>query len=551
MLPMRYDTTLEIIEAAFDKYSSENAYTCEGHTITFAEVATKSYAFASYLQNDLNLKPGDRIAIQLPNVLQFPIVFYGAILAGLVVVNTNPLYTSREILHQLKDSGAKALVVLANIAHKSAEIIDKTAVESVILTEFADIHPQPKRLLINLALRYIYRSVPKFSYSCKVLPLLDCLANDGSQYNRVMSKTDQVMMLQYTGGTTGISKGAMLTQGSLATNVWQLVSHMPRAFREKEEVFIACLPLYHIYALNIHLLSSFGYGGHNILIPNPRDIPSFVKAIRSVGFTAFVGINTLFNALSRNKEFQSTVDFSRLHVCCSGGMALTEDALHTWESVTGSEICEGYGLTETSPVVCAAKVGEAKSGYVGTAVPETELKVVDDDGNSLPRGEVGELCVRGPQLMKGYWQRPDETEKVMTADGWFKTGDLVEICENGLVKIVDRKKDMIIVSGFNVYPNEIEDVVCQHPDIIEAAALGVPHKESGEIVKLFVVAGDPELSEQDVVKYCKKYLTAYKVPKQVEFCKELPKSNIGKILRRKLRDEEPLRKTQKVESCTS
>lgn len=532
----RYENTLDLLESAFATYPDRPAYTCMGHTLTYKEVDELSARFASYLQNEAGLKQGERIAIQLPNILQFPIALYGALRAGLVVVNANPLYTSRELKHQLIDSQAKALVVLSNIAHTAAEILDSTQVEQVIVTNLADLHPWPKRQLINFVVKNIKKLVPKFNFPVQI-DFLHTLAKSSASrpFSPVSVEPSTLMVLQYTGGTTGVSKGAMLSQGNLASNVWQLQAHLPEAFSETSEVYIACLPLYHIYALNLHALSAISAGHHNILIPNPRDLPSMVKALKSSNMTFFIGINTLFIALCRFPAFKA-LDFSRLKMTTSGGMALTEDAAQNWTSVTGCSISEGYGLTETSPVISSNHVGGGIIGSIGFPVPETDVILLDESGKEVNVGEVGELCARGPQLMLGYWNKPEETKQSMTDDGFFRTGDMATKDEHGAYRIVDRKKDMIIVSGFNVYPNEVEDVACLHPGVVEAAAVGVPDESSGEIVKLFVVLDDKSLTQEDIRTFCKTKLTGYKVPKIVVFRDELPKSNVGKILRRELRD---------------
>ncbi len=532
----RYSNVPDLIEQAFSRYADKPAFTCAGYTMSYGDVDRASRRFASYLQNELGLEHGDRIAIQLPNVLQYPVAFYGAIRAGLVIVNTNPLYTPRELKYQLMDSGARALVVLSNVAAGAASIIGETQVEHVILTDFADMHPAPKRWIINSVVKYVKKMVPEFSFE-KSIPFRKAVTTPARELKPFSPASDTLLLLQYTGGTTGVAKGAMLTHGNLASNAWQMITHMPNAFEEGNEVYIACLPLYHIYGLQMHAVDSFSHGGHNILIPNPRDLAALVDALKNLRMTVFVGINTLFNALCRYEKFKQ-LDFSRLKVTASGGMALTEDASRLWTKTTGCQINEGYGLTETSPVVCGNQTGSIQPGTIGRPLPETEIRVIDEEGNILGPDQVGELCVRGPQVMAGYWQKPEETKKVLSDDGWLKTGDMAVIQQDGYVRIVDRKKDMIIVSGFNVYPNEVEDVVCQHPDVIEAAAIGIPNKESGEVVKLFVVSGNPQLTKEDIRAFCKENLTAYKVPKIVEFRQSLPKSNVGKILRRELRDEE-------------
>ncbi len=531
----RFENVIDLVNHALSRYGDRPAYTCLGHTIRFAELDARSRVFASYLRNELGMLPGERIAIQLPNIIQFPVVLYGAIRAGLVIVNINPLYTAREIKHQLNDSGAKALVVLANVASAAAEVREQTGIEHVIVTELGDEHPGLKGHLMNFVVKRIKKMVPDFSIP-GALRYRDVMKHRARKFPAPEADAQTLLMLQYTGGTTGVSKGAMLSHGNLASNVWQMISHMPVAFDEAKEVFVACLPLYHIYALNLHALAAFSVGSHNILIPNPRDLDSLVKALRSVPFTVFIGINTLFRALVRYDAFK-TLDFSTLKLTSAGGMALTEDAAKGWHDTTGCKVCEGYGLTETSPVLTGNPADAIRLGSIGKPLPETELRILGDNDQEVAQGEVGELCARGPQVMSGYWGREAETAKVFTSDGFFRTGDMATCCDDGYYRIVDRKKDMIIVSGFNVYPNEIEEVLATHPGIVEAAAIGVPDSESGEIIKVVVVAEDPQLTVEDVLAFCHKNLTRYKVPKRVEFRSELPKSNVGKVLRRQLREE--------------
>ncbi|MDO3386590.1 AMP-binding protein [Gilvimarinus sp. SDUM040013] len=526
---------VDVFAEACRDYADSPAFTCINHTISFRELDELSARFASYLQNHTNLKPGDRIAIQLPNVLQYPVAVFGALRAGLVVVNTNPLYTATELKHQLTDSGAKALVVLANVAGHASEVVAETDVEQVILTELADLHPPLKRTLINFVVKHIKKMVPAFSFNNSI-PFNKALASGATRpWQPVSGIPDDVAVLQYTGGTTGVAKGAMLTHRNLVANMLQVNLHMNDVFKKNQDLFVAPLPLYHIYAYTIHCMCALSLGNHNLLIPNPRDIPGFVKALKGVPFTCFVGLNTLFNALIRNTDFRA-LDFSNLRCTSSGGMALTHDAAKRWEELTGVPVSEGYGLTETSPVVCINPRFSIKLGTVGVALPETEVKVISEDGESLPVGEAGELCVRGPQVMKGYWQRPEATREILDDEGWLKTGDIATIDEDGYVKIVDRKKDMINVSGFKVFPNEVEDVLCEHPDIVEAAVVGVEDEESGEVVKAFVVCSNSELTEKEIRSFARESLTGYKVPHYVEFRDELPKTNVGKVLRRKLKE---------------
>jgi len=472
----RYKTLLELVDSALSTYGASPAYTCTGHTLSYSDLDELSARFASYLHHDLNMEPGDRIAFQMPNILQYPVAMYGAIRAGLVVVNVNPLYTPRELKHQLKDSGAKALVVLSNVAKAVSEVVDETDLQHIIVTDFADLHPFPKRQIINFVVKRVKKLIPEFSFKSSIA-FRDTVAKGAKPLKAFELNENDLVALQYTGGTTGVSKGAMLTHGNLASNVWQMISHMPEAFRQSKEVFVACLPLYHIYAFNLHGLCALSYGEHNVLVPNPRDLDSMVKDLNNIQMTVFVGINTLYVALCRFPGVKD-IDFSKLHISSAGGMAMTEDATKMWKELTGCEVSEGYGLTEASPVLSANVIGSIKAGTIGVPLVETEIKLVDDDGNTVPKGSVGELYGRGPQVMAGYWKRPKETAEVITEDGWLKTGDMAMYIESGHLKLVDRKKDMILVSGFNVYPNEIEDVVSQHPGVVEAAAVGVADERS-------------------------------------------------------------------------
>lgn len=528
-------TALAVVEHAFKTYPERPAFVCLGCTVTYREIDQKSAAFAAYLVNELGLQPGERIALQMPNIVQFPIALYGAIRAGLVIVNVNPLYTKRELKHQLNDCNAKAIVVLSNVAEALAEVVAETSIEHVIVTDIGDFMPWLKAKLVNFACKHIKKMVPNFSLPSSI-PFNKALSV-GKRYSApsIARQPDDLLVLQYTGGTTGLSKGAMLSNRNLMENVRQIKTHLPEFFSEEAEIFAAPLPLYHIYALNLHLMAGFSNGALSILIPNPRDLPSLFDVLKPFQPTVFVGINTLFNAMLKHPRFKD-IDFSKLKVTAAGGMALATETAHAWEEATHCKVSEGYGLTETSPVVCANPLAAIKAGTIGLPLPDTELKVINENGETLPANEPGELCVRGPQVMQGYWQNPEATAQVMTADGWFKTGDIGVIRDDGYVKIVDRKKDMIIVSGFNVYPNEVEDVAAMHPNIIEAAVIGVPMSQGGEQVKIFVVTDDEQLTEEDVIAHCREHLTAYKVPKHVEFRDSLPKTNVGKILRRELRN---------------
>lgn len=526
----------DVFASAVSKFSDRPAFTCLGNTLTFGDVDKLSANFASYLQHHTNLNPGDRIAIQLPNLLQHPVVVFGALRAGLVVVNVNPLYTARELKHQLNDCAARVLVVLANIADTASAVVPETEIEQVIVTEIADLHSPVKRLLINGVAKYVKKMIPEFSFSQQISFRNAMAMGSTRDLTKVDCKPEDIAVLQYTGGTTGVSKGAVLTHRNLVANMEQVREALKGLIEEGKEFYIAPLPLYHIYGFILHGMCLFVSGNHSLLIPNPRDIPAFIKTLKGQPFSGFVGLNTLFNALMNNSEF-AKLDFSKLRCTSSGGMALTRATALRWEKVTGCPVTEGYGLTETSPVVSYNPAEAIQLGTVGVPVLQTEIKVVDENGQELPNESPGELMVRGPQVMQGYWQRPDATAETINAEGWLKTGDIAVIKDDGYIKIVDRKKDMLIISGFNVYPNEIEDVVSTHEKVMEAAAVGIPDKKSGELLKLFVVKADASLTEEEVIAHCRKNMTAYKIPKQVEFRDELPKSNVGKILRRELRDE--------------
>lgn len=532
----KYKNMVDVFEQAVKKYGDRPAFSAVGATLTYKDLDTQSRNFAAWLQNKTDLKPGDRIAVQMPNISQYPVVVFGAMRAGMIVVNTNPLYTTREMEHQFNDSGAKALVVLANMAENAEKVLPHTSIEHVIITEVADMHSPLKRTLMNAAVKYLKKMVPPFNIpgAHKLPAVLSAGARE--KFTPVDIKLDDLAVLQYTGGTTGVAKGAMLTHANLVANLTQVRPMLEDQIEEGKEVVIAPLPLYHIYSFTLNCGIMMEAGAHNILIPNPRDIPGFVKELQKQKFSAFIGLNTLFVALCNNEEFQD-LDFSGLKLTASGGMALTSDTAKMWERVTGCEISEGYGMTETSPVVTFNPRSAIQIGTIGLPIPSTVIKTIDDDGNETPVGEPGELCVKGPQVMRGYWQRPDDTQKSFTEDGYLKTGDIALIQEDGYIRIVDRKKDMIIVSGFNVFPNEIEDVVTSHPKVVECAAVGIPDAKSGEAVKVYVVPTKEGVTANEIKEFCRERLTAYKVPKHFEFRDELPKSNVGKILRRELRDE--------------
>lgn len=531
-----YSNILDVVDESVRKFRDRPCFSNLGTTLTFHEVDTLAGQFASFLQHELGLKKGDRIAIQMPNLLQYPIVTIGALRAGLVVVNTNPLYTPKEMKHQFRDSGAKAIVILANFASNLQEIIRDTQIESVVITEVGDMVPFPKNFIINSVVKYVKKMVPSYSLP-QAYSFREAL-RIGSQraYNEVKMTMDDLAFLQYTGGTTGVSKGAMLTHQNIIANMLQIVSWMKGLLKPGEEVIITALPLYHIFSLTVNSMTFMYFGGHNILITNPRDIPLFIKTLKQYTFTAMTGVNTLFNALLNHPQIKE-VNFSKLKLSVAGAMALQKSVAERWKQETQSPIFEGYGLTEASPVLCCNPItGGDIVGTIGMPLPSTVVRLLDDDGNEVPLGAEGELCATGPQVMKGYWQRPDETEKVLK-NGLLKTGDVAVMMENGYFKIVDRKKDMILVSGFNVYPNEVEDAIASHPGVLEVAVVGVPDEKSGEAVKAFVVKKDSGLTEEAVIEHSKKSLTNYKVPRSVEFRTELPKTNVGKILRRALRDE--------------
>lgn len=532
----KYKNMVDVFEQAVKKFADKPAFTAVGVTLTYRDLDTQSRNFAAWLQNKTDLKPGDRIAVQMPNITQYPVIVFGAMRAGLIVVNTNPLYTTREMEHQFNDSGAKALVVLANMADNAEKVLPHTGIEHVIVTEIADMHSPIKRTLMNAVVKHVKKMVPSYSLpnALKLPAVLSAGARE--KFTPVDINLDDLAVLQYTGGTTGVAKGAMLTHANLVANLTQVRPMMEDQVEEGKEVVIAPLPLYHIYSFTLNCGIMLEAGAHNVLIPNPRDIPGFVKEMQKQKFSAFIGLNTLFVALCNNEDFQD-LDFSGLKLTASGGMALTSDTAKMWERVTGCEISEGYGMTETSPVVTFNPRSAIQIGTIGLPIPSTVVKTIDDDGNETPIGEPGELCVKGPQVMRGYWQRPEDTQKSFTEDGFLKTGDVALIQEDGYIRIVDRKKDMIIVSGFNVFPNEIEDVVTSHPKVVECAAVGIPDAKSGEAVKVYVVPTKEGVTANEIKEFCRERLTAYKVPKHFEFRDELPKSNVGKILRRELRDE--------------
>jgi long-chain acyl-CoA synthetase len=531
-----YASVREIFEESAGKYGPRPAFSCMGKSITFAELDTLSAAFGAWLQG-LGCKKGTRVALMMPNVLQYPVCLFGTLRAGCTVVNVNPLYTARELEHQLSDSGAEVIVCVENFARTVAQVLVKTRIRHTVVTSIGEMLGF-KGILVDFVLRHVKKMVPAYSLPGSIR-LSDALAEGRRRtLERLPLAHEDIAFLQYTGGTTGVAKGAMLLNRNIVANMVQARSWIaPFLDPNRREVIITPLPLYHIFSLTANCLVFMSLGGENVLIPNPRDIPGFIKEMRKHKFTAFTGVNTLFNALVNNEEFRK-LDFSSLRITLGGGMAVQEAVAVKWKEITGVPLIEAYGLTETSPAATINPLDlPAYNGSIGLPISSTELILRDDAGNEVMLGQPGEICIRGPQVMAGYWQRQDETDKVIDKDGWFATGDIGVMTPEGFVKIVDRKKDMILVSGFNVYPNEIEGVIAAHPGVLECAAVGVPDKKSGEAVKLFVVKKDPALTSDALIKYCRENLTNYKCPRDVEFRTELPKSNVGKILRRELRDE--------------
>lgn len=531
----QYRNIVSVLEDSCERFRQRPAFENMGKLISYDELDRLSHQFACHLLLDLKLAKGDRIAIMMPNLLQYPVALFGALRAGLTVVNANPLYTPRELRHQLNDSGAVAIVVLENFAHVFAEIVADTQVRHVFTTAVGDMLGFPKRTLVNFVLRHVRKAVPAYQLPQAV----DFCTVVARSAGRVLPEVDiapsDIAFLQYTGGTTGVSKGAMLTHRNLVANMQQASAWLGAKVRPGEEEIITALPLYHIFALTANCLVFMKFGGLNHLITNPRDMAGFVKTLSGIRFTAITGVNTLFNGLLNTPGFDK-LDFSRLHLTLGGGMAVQRAVAERWKKTTGVALREAYGLTETSPAACINPMDLADfNGAIGLPVPSTECAVLDEDGGAVALGEIGELCVRGPQVMAGYWGREADTRAAISDDGWFRTGDMARMDAQGFFFVVDRKKDMINVSGFNVYPNEIEDVVAAHPGVLEVAAIGVPDDKSGEAVKVILVKKDPALTAQDIEQHCREQLTAYKRPRHIEFRSELPKSNVGKILRRELR----------------
>lgn len=534
--PDRYTSLVDVFTQSCQKFQTKFAFTNMGVSLTYDQLDEYTREFAAYLQQKLRLKKGDRFAIMMPNILQFPIAMFGALRAGLTVTNINPLYTSSELAHQLKDAGATAIIVLANFAHVLAEALPETDIQHVIVAEIGDLLPYLKGLIINFAVKYIKKMIRPYHFP-KAIPFKTVLA-EGKKLilNPIVIKSNDIAFLQYTGGTTGVAKGAELTHRNMVANVLQCFAWVSPILTEGKEKVIVALPLYHIFSLTICGLIFLLIGGEGILITNPRDIKSFIKDLVKVPFTVLAGVNTLFNALLNQPKF-TNLNFSHLKLSVAGGMALQKVVADKWQQVTSNCILEGYGLTEASPVITINQLSTSHfTGSIGLPIPSTDITILDEHDNQVPIGEVGELCVKGPQVMAGYWCNPEETKKVFTVDGWLRTGDIVRIDEQGFIYLVDRKKDVIIVSGFNVYPNEVEDVLVSHPGVLEAGVIGVPDGVSGEDVKAFIVKKDSALTEEEIREYVKQHLTGYKRPKYIVFKTELPKTNVGKILRRELRN---------------
>jgi long-chain acyl-CoA synthetase len=530
-----YASVRDVFEQAVAKYGARPAYTCMGRSISFADLGRRSAAFGAFLQGR-GLAKGARVALMMPNILQYPICLFGVLRAGCTVVNVNPLYTARELEHQLSDSGAEVIVVVENFAHTVEEVLARTKVRQVVVTSIGEMLGL-RGLLVDFVLRHVKKMVPAWNIR-GAMQLPDALAEGARRQleDRPIGH-DDIAFLQYTGGTTGVAKGAMLLHRNIVANVLQARAWVKPFLGDARHVIITPLPLYHIFSLTANCLVFMALGGENVLITNPRDIPGFVKAMGKHRFTAFTGVNTLFNALLNNPDF-AKLDFSSLRMTLGGGMAVQQAVAERWKKVTGVPLIEAYGLTESSPAATMNPLDLPDyNGSIGLPIPSTDIVLRDDSGQDIPLGDRGEICIKGPQVMAGYWQRPDETEKVLDKDGWLATGDIGVMDAQGFVRIVDRKKDMILVSGFNVYPNEIEAVVVTHPGVLECAAIGIPDTKSGEAVKLFVVKRDQNLSAEELLAHCRERLTGYKCPREVEFRSELPKSNVGKILRRELREE--------------
>jgi long-chain acyl-CoA synthetase len=524
----KYNSIPEILEETFRNFATKKAFHCMGKDLTYGEIDHLSQKFASYLENNLGLKKGDRVALMMPNILQYPVALFGILRAGMVAVNVNPLYTPRELEHQMKDSGAVAIVIFENACHTLQSVLPHTEIKYVITTSIGDMLGFPKSLIVNFVIKKIKKMIPEWSIPNTI------------HFNNALKSADaknDIAFLQYTGGTTGVAKGAILLHKNIIANICQARAWISPLVNLGEEIIITPLPLYHIFSLTANCFVFGSIGALNILITNPRDLPGFIKELKKWKFTAFTGVNTLFNGLLNNPEFK-TVDFSSLKLTLGGGMAVQKSVAERWKETTGKALIEAYGLTETSPAACINPMDLKNfNGFIGLPISSTDVEIKDDLEKTLPLGENGEICVKGPQVMPGYWNRDDETAKVMTKDGFLKTGDIGVMNADGFIKIVDRKKDMIIVSGFNVYPNEIEEVVSQHPKVFEVAAIGVPDEKTSEAIKLFIVKKDESLTAEEILAFCRENLTNYKIPRHVEFRTDLPKTNVGKILRKDLRGQ--------------
>jgi long-chain acyl-CoA synthetase len=535
--PDEYSSLIEMFENSVRRFADQPAFVNMGTVMTFRKLEERSRAFAAYLQNELHLKKGDRVALMMPNLLQYPVALFGVLRAGLVVVNVNPLYKPRELEHQLKDADVGTIVIVSNFASSLQKVLKNTPVKNIVMTSLGQMLPRAKGTLVDFAVKYIKRLVPSYHIPGAVSMRQAIRRGRRLQYVKPRVEGDDIAFLQYTGGTTGVAKGAILSHRNVVANVMQAKAAYNSLFSEGRDLVVTALPLYHVFALSMNCLLFIELGGQNLLITNPRDIPGFIKELQRYPFTAITGVNTLFNALLNHEGFEQ-VDFSHMSLSVAGGTSVQRSVAEKWKQVTGKHLLEGYGLTECSPLVAGNPYDETEyTGAIGIPVPSTEVRIVNDDGEVLPFDQVGELQVRGPQVMRGYWQNEPATREVLTEDGWLSTGDVVRCDEQGMFYIVDRKKDMILVSGFNVYPNEIEDVVSMHDKVLEVAAIGEPHHVSGEVVKVVIVKRDLSLTKEEIIAHCREYLTGYKIPKQVEFRDELPKTNVGKILRRALKEQ--------------
>ncbi|MCK5394459.1 MAG: AMP-binding protein [Gammaproteobacteria bacterium] len=532
-----YASVADVFDSSISKFADLPAYTNFGKTISFHELDVYTAELGAYLKNEIGLEKGDRVAVMMPNLLQNPIAIFGILRAGLVVVNTNPLYTKRELKHQLNDSDAKAIIIVENFAHVLQDVIDETPIEHVITTKMGDMLPPVKGFIINTVVKYVKKMVPAFKLKDTVTFKQALRLGSQHRFQTVPSNHEDIAFLQYTGGTTGVSKGAMLTNKNMVANMLQASAWIEGDLGKQKGIIVTALPLYHIFSLTANCLTFMRFGWCNYLITNPRDINGFVKELKAVDFNVITGVNTLFNGLLNHPDFK-TIDWSRFAFALGGGMAVQRSVAERWKEVTGTTLIEAYGLTETSPAACMNPMNLKEfNGKIGLPISSTEVTIQDDDWNEVALGEHGEICIRGPQVMKGYWQRARETSNVLSNDGWLHTGDIGFIDNDGFVQIVDRKKDMILVSGFNVFPNEIEEVIAGHPGVVEVGVIGRPDEHSGEAVMAVVVKKDESLTEDALRDFCREELTSYKVPKSVVFTDELPKTNVGKILRRELRDK--------------